>query len=224
LAVVTLTAVRVRDNSRWTRYVDRLRSEPGIVVIGEQRHWLSYAVTGLRDPLAADPRLLLAGSNLPERRVVERWEPYQSLDPKFEGMRRLDTEKAAVERQVLRFDLNSAQLPMSQFSVLETVEDDINALRRIADPNGLQLRIEIYGHTDRTGKEDHNAELSQARADTIATALIQRGIPSSMLAVSGLADRSPEHTMIETYPQELDRRVTFKVVLLPIPSSPGAPR
>ncbi len=224
LAVAALAAVRIRDNRRWTRYVDRLRSEPGIVVIGEQRHWLSYAVTGLRDPLAVDPRLLLAGSKLTERRVVERWEPYQSLDPKFEGMRKLDLEKAALERQVLHFDLNLAQLPMSQFNVLETVEDEITSLRQIADANGLQLRIEIFGHTDRTGKEDRNAQLSQARAGTISTALIQRGIPSSMLTVSGVSDRSPQHAAIETYPQELDRRVTFKVVLLQNPSSPGAPR
>jgi OOP family OmpA-OmpF porin len=222
LAAVTLAALRIRDNSRWNHYVDRLRSEPGIVVIDEKRHWFSYAVSGLRDPLAADPRLLLAGSKLPERRVVEHWEPYQSLEPRFESIRRFDAEKAALERQVLRFDLNSAQLPVSQFSALETVEDEVNALRRIADPGGFQLRVEIYGHTDLTGKETHNVELSQARADTVAAALIQRGIPSGMLAVSGLAGRNPEHTTVETYPQELDRRVTFKVILLPSSSSPGA--
>jgi hypothetical protein len=45
-----------------------------------------------------------------------------------------------------------------------------------------------------------------------------------MLAVSGLAGRNPEHTTVETYPQELDRRVTFKVILLPSSSSPGAPQ
>ena len=35
-----------------------------------------YHITGLRDPLAADPVALLPGSNLDSRDVVARWEPY----------------------------------------------------------------------------------------------------------------------------------------------------
>ena len=49
-----------------------------------------------------------------------------SLDPRFEGLRRLDVERAVFERQVIHFDLNSAVLPMSQFAILEDVIADIN--------------------------------------------------------------------------------------------------
>jgi outer membrane protein OmpA-like peptidoglycan-associated protein len=200
-----------------------LRSEPGIVVIEEKRHWLGYAVTGLHDPLAADPKLLLAESKVPARRVTERWEPYQSLDSKFDGMRGLEAEKMLLERHVLHFDMNSARLPMSQFDVLDAVEEDVNTLRAIAGANGVQVRIGIYGHTDRTGKEDHNMQLSQERANAISNALVQHGIPASILSVSGVADSNPGHAALETYPQELDRRVTFRVVLLN-PSQVKVPR
>jgi len=213
LGIAALAGLRIRDDLRWERYVDRLRSEPGIVVIQEHRRWLGYSVTGLRDPLAIDPRELLAGSKVPESKVVERWEPYQSLDPRFDGLRRLEVEKAVLEGQKIHFDLNSAQIPMSQFDVLDAVEEDVNTLRRLALANGLQIEVFIYGHTDRTGQETRNMELSQARANMVSNALVQRGIPATMLSTSGMAGNSPGHAGLEAYPQELDRRVTFKVIV-----------
>ena len=180
LVIAGLTALRIRDNRRWTAYLDRLRSEPGIVVIQERRRWLSYSVSGLRDPLAADPQLLLVDSKIPPRKVVEHWEPYQSLDPRFDAMRGLDAEKTRLERRRLHFDLNAAQLPMSQFDLLDSVEEDVNALRRIAQRNGVQVHVDIYGHTDRTGKEEHNVELSRARATMVANMMVKHGIPQSM--------------------------------------------
>ncbi|RXH58939.1 OmpA family protein [Granulicella sibirica] len=223
LAIAALIALRVRDNQRWADYVDRLRNEPGIVVIQDRRLWFRYSIAGLRDPLAVDPRSFLADSNIPENKVSQRWEPYQSLDPKFDGKRRMETEKAILEREVLHFDLNSAQLPMNQFEELEATEEEIKIIGRIALADGLPIQIEIYGHTDRTGKEDHNVELSQARARTVSNALLERGIPAYILSPSGVADSNPEHAAMETYPQELDRRVTFKLIM-PAAHSKDTPR
>lgn len=212
LALFALFALRVRDNRRWAQYVDRLQQQPGIVVIRSERPWFGYRVNGLRDPLAVDPVSLLAGANVPEKKVAEHWEPYLSLDPHFAEMRRLASEKETLEKQILRFDLNSAKLPMDQFAALETVEDAVNTLRHAAQADGLPIQIEISGHTDRSGKESHNMELSRTRAETVVLALAQRGIPPQMLVARGIADSSPEHQGVETYPQELDRRVTFRVV------------
>jgi outer membrane protein OmpA-like peptidoglycan-associated protein len=40
-------------------------------------------VTGLRDPLAADPAAILRESGVDPARVVSRWQPYQALDAVF---------------------------------------------------------------------------------------------------------------------------------------------
>ncbi len=212
LGLLTATVVRVRDNRRWARYVERLEQEPGVVVIRAQRLWFGYAVSGLRDPMAADPAWLLAETRVPARRVAEQWQPYLSLDPRFTERRRLAAAKETLEKQIIRFELNSAKLPMDQFAALETVEEAVNTLRRAAEANKASIRIEISGHTDRTGKESHNIELSQTRAESVVIALMQRGIPAGMLMARGIADSSPEHQGIESYPQELDRRVTFRVI------------
>jgi outer membrane protein OmpA-like peptidoglycan-associated protein len=215
LALGTLVGLRFRDNRRWAGYVARLRSEPGIVVINAQRHWLGYSMQGLRDPLAADPESLLAGFEIPAQRVSEHWEPYLSLDTHFEGTRELEANKALLEREVIRFDLNSSQLRVDQAALLDTVEEQVNLLRHTADGNHRQIRIEMDGHTDSTGTESRNIELSRARAETVARALEERGIPRTLLAASGMGDTKPGHAGMETYPQELDRRVTFQVTLNP---------
>jgi OOP family OmpA-OmpF porin len=215
LAVGTIVGLRIRENRHWAKYVARLRSEPGIVVIAAERRWSGYSVQGLRDPLAADPQSLLAGFGVPARSVSDHWEPYLSLDPHFDETRQLEANKAELERQVIRFEVNSAELRVDQAALLDTVEQQVNLLRHGADADHRQIRIEIDGHTDRTGKEARNIELSRKRAETVMHALEQRGIPGAALVAAGVGDTIPGHPGMESYPQELERRVTFQVTLNP---------
>ena len=71
------------EHRRWDRYVRQLKGVPGLVVTQAETHWGSYSIAGLRDPLAADPELLLKLSNVPTGKVDSRWEPYQALHPAF---------------------------------------------------------------------------------------------------------------------------------------------
>ena len=71
----------LRARSRWNGYVNALRSEPGVVVVSTGRAGGKYLLTGLRDPLAPDPALLLPSHNLGPDAVESRWELYQALHP-----------------------------------------------------------------------------------------------------------------------------------------------
>jgi hypothetical protein len=71
----------LRARSRWNGYVDALRREPGLVVVSTGRAGGKYVVTGLRDPLARDPALLLPPHRLGPDAVDGRWELYQALHP-----------------------------------------------------------------------------------------------------------------------------------------------
>ncbi len=73
----------IRDYWRWSNYVERLRSESGIVVTDAERGWLKHSIQGLRDPLSVSPESLLKDYNYDEGKVVSRWENYQALSPEF---------------------------------------------------------------------------------------------------------------------------------------------
>lgn len=68
---------------RWSNYLARLKSEPGIVITSAERGWGGYSVAGLRDPMAADPQMLLKETKLDPDNIESRWEPYHSLTPQF---------------------------------------------------------------------------------------------------------------------------------------------
>ena len=70
-----------RGSREWNAAVERLETEPGIVVVRDERSGGRRELTGLRDPLAANPTLLLAGMGIDTTSFVARWEPYISAEP-----------------------------------------------------------------------------------------------------------------------------------------------
>ena len=74
---------RYQDDRQWAAYIERLQAEPGIIVTGFERRDGTWHLTGLRDPLAADPEALMVKAKLVPARVSARWEPYQALHPAF---------------------------------------------------------------------------------------------------------------------------------------------
>ncbi len=67
----------------WQAYVKRLQAEPGIVITQSEAGGDKFLLSGLRDPLAADPLKVLGEVGIDPARVVVHFEPYQALDPQF---------------------------------------------------------------------------------------------------------------------------------------------
>lgn len=68
-----------RDNRRWTGYLERIKAEPGIVIVESGKRSGKWFISGLRDPLASDPMRFLPEFQIETNRVASRWEPYQAL-------------------------------------------------------------------------------------------------------------------------------------------------
>jgi len=89
LGVLVLAAVgwcavpRVLEQRRFDRYLGQLRQEPGVVVGSTGRSDGRFVVTGLRDPLARDPKALAAAAGFDSARIADKWEPYIALRPEF---------------------------------------------------------------------------------------------------------------------------------------------
>lgn len=73
----------IRDQQRWANYLEKLNAERGIVVVSADKRHGKFFISGLRDPLAADPLILMKSANLNPTQVTSRWENYLSEAPKF---------------------------------------------------------------------------------------------------------------------------------------------
>lgn len=73
----------IQAHRHWIAYLEKLQSEPGIVVTTAKRGWGTYFISGLRDPLSADPITIMKEAELNSEAVVSEWKPYYSLEPEF---------------------------------------------------------------------------------------------------------------------------------------------
>jgi outer membrane protein OmpA-like peptidoglycan-associated protein len=69
----------------------------------------------------------------------------------------------------------------------------------------------VEGHTDNTGTHDYNQALSEARAQTVAAALEQRGIAASRVSTKGFAYDHPAASNDSPEGQAKNRRTEIVV-------------
>lgn len=79
------------------------------------------------------------------------------------------------------FELDKAELQLTSLAVLDTL-----VVTLVEHPEVERLRIE--GHTDSQGTEEHNAELSEARANAVLDYLVSQGIDRKRLVAQGFGE------------------------------------
>ncbi len=79
LLIMVLGFIYIRDYWRWSNYLNRLKTEAGIAVTEQHRGWWRNSISGLRDPLAADPEIVMNEYNLDKNRVDSDWRSYHDL-------------------------------------------------------------------------------------------------------------------------------------------------
>ncbi len=73
----------IRENKRWNSYLNSLSEQPGIIVTKTSKRNGKYFVTGMRDPLAVEPDMLMKKANLNKKAVIHQWKPFISLEREF---------------------------------------------------------------------------------------------------------------------------------------------
>lgn len=110
----------------------------------------------------------------------------------------------AVGLRPIPFDPSQASLRPEADAIL----DEVAALAR--EYAGVQISVD--GHTDADGSEAANLALSQARADTVRQALIDRGVPAEQLVANGYGESQPVAPNDTPENKARNRRVVFSVV------------
>ncbi len=173
---------RAADFKAWQDYLSRLRAQPGIVVAEAGEENGIFTVSGLRDPLAADPAQVLRDTDVNPERVVSRWQPYQSLEPQF-VLRRLEASLRPPPSVKLllvddRIVASGAATPVwiarartaAQLLPAGGPVFDVSEVRNIAETTLGELRRAIHSHEIRFKTDEALPTPGQdADLDTLAS-------------------------------------------------------
>jgi outer membrane protein OmpA-like peptidoglycan-associated protein len=75
-----------------------------------------------------------------------------------------------------------------------------------------QTYVDVYGHTDSTGSDSYNFDLSQRRATAVADYLTMRGVQSARLGTRGFGESQPIASNDTEEGKAANRRVEIKLV------------
>ena len=106
----------------------------------------------------------------------------------------------------ITFATNSADLNAGFFQVLNSVALVVNEFN--------QTVIEIAGHTDNTGGDQYNQQLSERRAGAVAAYLGTRNVRSDRIITVGMGEARPVATNDTEAGRQSNRRVELTLVPL----------
>lgn len=91
-------------------------------------------------------------------------------------------------------------------SARNNLDDLTTILNKYPDTN-----IEVQGHTDNTGTDSHNQQLSEERASSVAQYLKNRGVSSGRISTKGFGEGAPGYTNDSEEGRSQNRRVDFLI-------------
>ena len=104
----------------------------------------------------------------------------------------------------ITFATNSADLNANFFAVLDSVGKVVTEFDRTV--------IEVAGHTDSTGSDAYNQQLSVNRASSVATYIVNRGVIPGRIIEVGLGESLPIASNETAEGRQLNRRVELTLV------------
>ena len=109
----------------------------------------------------------------------------------------------------ITFATDSAEIASNFYAPLNNVASSMKQYQ--------QNNIEIVGHTDNTGSHSYNMQLSQRRAQSVASYLEAQGVPAARITTRGAGPDQPIASNATVEGRASNRRV--EVNLTPIPGA-----
>jgi outer membrane protein OmpA-like peptidoglycan-associated protein len=103
------------------------------------------------------------------------------------------------------FDVDRAEIQPRFFRVLDGVADTLNQYP--------STYIDVVGHADATGSDEHNQQLSERRANSVAGYLVGKRVQQARVYVAGLGETAPIASNATPDGRAQNRRV--EIVLRP---------
>ena len=101
------------------------------------------------------------------------------------------------------FDTGKSQLKAGAMRPIEQIASFLQ--------ENPERRVQIEGFTDSVGTDEFNMQLSQQRADSVAMAILQRGISAERVRAMGYGEGFPKASNDSPGSRQLNRRVEIIV-------------
>jgi outer membrane protein OmpA-like peptidoglycan-associated protein len=120
-------------------------------------------------------------------------------------------------KEMVFFDTNKARIKHQSYKLLDAVAAAITAHA------GMRIRVE--GHTDDTGTDKWNQDLSQKRAESVRDYLVKKGIDAGRFEAVGFGRTKPKVEGKTAAARSANRRVEFVIIdqPQPVPAPPAPP-
>jgi OOP family OmpA-OmpF porin len=113
---------------------------------------------------------------------------------------------ATIRLNNIFFDIDKFVLRPESFSELNRVVEFLE--------ENPSIKVEIAGHTDNTGTDEHNLALSKNRAGAVSKYLIQKGIPKDRVSTQFYGESRPRDTNATKEGRQNNRRVEFTILTM----------
>jgi outer membrane protein OmpA-like peptidoglycan-associated protein len=111
-----------------------------------------------------------------------------------------------VAKSRIEFATNRADIAASSANTLDALAQAAKACSGV---------IEVQGHTDSVGAPERNQKLSNARAEAVRMALVERGMPEARLTARGYGEKQPLADNDSAEGRAQNRRIEFRVKTAP---------
>ena len=142
--------------------------------------------------------------------VIDRLDncPDEKGPPENQGCPRKQLVKITDDKleilESVYFKTDRAEIEPRSFALLDNVAAVIKTHE--------QLRIQVEGHTDSQGEDAYNLKLSQRRAESVTTYLVNKGVEPSRLTPIGFGEERPIADNNTKEGRAQNRRVVFTIL------------
>jgi len=105
----------------------------------------------------------------------------------------------------VQFETNSAKILPASNEILDAVASTMKGHPEF-------LVMEVAGHADERSTDEHNLQLTKARAQAVMEAMLKRGVAAKRLVSQGYGEYCPLDAASNPAAWEKNRRVEFKIV------------